>query len=70
MSASEFGGGEDDDDMSSLSSGSDISDADKDPDIGCWNDPTMSVSCVKCHFSTIVPIIMRQFEDRCHNSIY
>ena len=28
------------------------------------------VSCVKCHFSTIVTIIMRQYEDRCHNSMH
>ena len=27
------------------------------------------VSNVKCHFSTIVTIIMRQFEDICHNSM-
>ena len=24
----------------------------------------------KCHFSTIVTIIMRQFEDMCHNSMH
>ena len=28
------------------------------------------VSTVKCHFSTIMTIIMRQCEDRCHNSMH
>ena len=28
------------------------------------------VSCVKCHFSTILAIVMHQFEDRCHNSMH
>ena len=28
------------------------------------------VSSVKCHFSTIMTIIMRQCEDRCHTSMH
>jgi len=28
------------------------------------------VSCVTCHFSTIVTIIMHRFEDRYHNSMH
>ena len=28
------------------------------------------VSSVKCQFSTIVMIVMHQFEDRCHNSMH
>ena len=28
------------------------------------------VSCVKCHFLTIMTIVMRQFEDMCHNSMH
>ena len=28
------------------------------------------VSSVACHFSTIVTIVMRQFENRCHNSMH
>ena len=32
--------------------------------------PQMMVSGVKCHLSTILTIILRQFEDRCHNSMH
>ena len=30
----------------------------------------VGVSCVICHLSTILTIIMRQFENRCHNSMH
>ena len=30
----------------------------------------VTVSSVKCHFSTTVTILMHQFEDRCHNSMH
>ena len=30
----------------------------------------LTVSCIKCHLLTTVAIIMRQFEDRCHNSMH
>ena len=31
---------------------------------------SVEVSCVKCHLSTIVTIVMRQFEDKCHNCMH
>jgi len=28
------------------------------------------VNCINCHFSTIMSIVMREFQDRCHNSMH
>ena len=50
-----------------------LDDIDESRTLNCFLDRNLMVSCVKCvkcHSLTIMTIYMRQFDDRCHNSMY